>query len=124
MILFSALLVAAAPAPADTPPAAATGLLTAVASGDLAAAGATLAEDVAIMDSSGASPAASSLDAFAASVRGCAQGEPSWDVDGEDRMRAAVTVRWTCPSRPGSEALIWTAGPRVVWIQFGLPIPQ
>src|SRR5947209_5754395 len=118
MIIFASLLVAAAP---GSPPAPASTFLSAVASEDLGAARGTFSDDVVIMDARGGHFADSSLAAFAAYVRGCARSALTWDVDADDPGRAAVSVAWTCPSRASAQAFIWTAGTRVVHIQFGLP---
>jgi SnoaL-like domain len=117
---LAALAVFAAPA---APPTAAVALLSALESGDLAAARATLADEVAIMDSSGGTDARSSLEALAQYARGCARSDLSWEYDADDSARAAVTFTWTCPSHAPGQAFVWTAGARVVWVQFGMPPP-
>jgi hypothetical protein len=99
-------------------------LLSALESGDLGAARATLADDVMIMDSSTGSDVNSSIGALADHARGCQRSDVSWEYDTEDSARAAVTLTWTCPSHPPSQAFVWTAGTRVVWVQFGMPVPQ
>lgn len=124
MIWFPSLLAIAALAVPASPPSAAVALLSALESGDMSAAGATLAEDVVIMDSSTGSGVQSSLAALADFVRGCERTDLTWEYDAEDHERAAVTVSWTCPSREPSQAFVWTARSGVVHIQFGLPLPQ
>jgi hypothetical protein len=115
--------LAAFAAPASPPPTA-IALLSALESGDLSAARATLAQDVTIMDSSSGSDVASSIEALTDYARGCQRSDVSTEYDSDDPQRAAVTVTWTCPSHPPGQAFIWTAGPRVGWIQFGMPLPQ
>lgn len=117
---FAALAAPAAPA---APPAA-VALLSALESGDLAAARATLADDVAIMDSSSGADLRSSIEALAQYARGCARSDLSWEYDADDATRAAVTVTWTCPSHAPGQAFVWTAGTQVVWVQFGMPLPH
>ena len=87
---------------------------------DLPAARAALSDAVMIMDERQGSPAASSLEAFANYVRGCARTDLTWDVEQGDASRAAITAAWTCPSRPRAEAMIWTDRTGVVHIQFGM----
>jgi hypothetical protein len=119
MVLVASLIATAALAAPESPPEAASIFLSAVASGDLRAARAALSEDVVIMDERRGDPVASTLEAFAGHVRGCERTGLTWDVDQEDRTRAAVTVTWACPSRPDAQAFIWTVRTRVVHIQFG-----
>ena len=114
---LAALVVLAAPA---TPPPSAVALLSALESGDLAAARATLADEVAIMDSSSGTDVRSSIEALAPYARGCARSDLSWEYDADDSARAAVTATWTCPSHAPGRAFVWTAGARVVWVQFGM----
>jgi hypothetical protein len=118
---FTALAALAAPA---TPPPSAVALLSALESGDLGAARATLADEVAIMDSSSGTDVRSSIEALASYARGCARSDFSWDYDADDPARAAVTLTWTCPSHAASQAFVWTTGTGVVWVQFGMPLPQ
>jgi hypothetical protein len=120
MLLVASLIATAALAAPESPPAAASIFLSAVASGDLRAARAALSEDVVIMDESREAPVASTLEAFAGHVQGCQRTGLTWDVDQEDRTRAAVTVTWACPSRADAQAFIWTYRTRVVHIQFGM----
>lgn len=120
MLLVASLLTTAALAAPESPPEAASTFLSAVASGDLRAARAALSEDVVIMDEGRGDPVASTLEAFASRVRGCERSGLTWDVDEQDRTRAAVTVTWTCPSRADARAFIWTDRTRVVHIQFGV----
>jgi hypothetical protein len=121
MISLPSLFVAAMLTSAQ-PPEAATRLLAAVGSGDLAAARATLAEDAPVIDSRTGSFVTSTLEAFAEYVRPCRQSDLYWDADAEDPGRAAVTVTRDCPSGQSSEDFIWTQGERVVHVQFGLPL--
>jgi hypothetical protein len=124
MTSFGSLLaVVAFGAPASPPPAAVT-LLSALESGDVSAARATLAQDVTIMDSSSGSDVASSIEALADYARGCRRGDVSVEYDSEDPRRGAVTVTCTCPTRAPGQAFVWTEGTRVVWVQFGMPLPQ
>lgn len=120
MVFVASLIAAAALAAPGPLPEAATNFLAAVAAGDLRAARAVLSEDVMIMDERGGRPDASTLEAFAGHVRGCRRTDLTWDIDQDDPARAAVTVTWTCPSRAGAEAFIWTDHMRVVFIQFGV----
>jgi hypothetical protein len=113
------MIAAAALAAPGPPPEAATNFRAAIAAGDLRVARAILSEDVVIMDERGAAPGASTLEAFAGRVRGCQRTDLTWDVDQDDRARAAVTVTWSCPSRAGAEAFIWTDRTHVVFVQFG-----
>jgi hypothetical protein len=124
LVLVAALIATAALAAPQPPPAAATSFLSAVASGDLSAARAALSEDAVIMDERRGTPVASTFEAFAGHVRGCERTDLTWDVDPDDRTRAAVTVTWTCPARAGAEAFIWTHGTRIVHIQFGVTHAQ
>jgi len=119
MIALPSLLMAVLAASTEAPPVAASTLLSALASGDLPAARATLADDVVIMDETAGNPAASSLEAFERYVRGCEREDLTWDVDAVDPQRAAVSASWSCPSRPAAQAFIWSVGPRIVHIQFG-----
>ena len=124
MISFASLLAAAALASPESPPAAAIALLSALESGDLNAARATLAEDAMIADSSSGRGVESSITALSEYARGCARTDLTWEYDSHEPDRAAVTVTWRCPSRAPNQALVWTAGTRVVWVQFGLPAPE
>ena len=99
-----------APAPVAT-------LLAALAGGDLPAARATLSDDVIILRGIERG-AATSLEAFASHLRGCTRTGLYSDQDSEDRTRFAVTLSWTCPPRGNAQAYIWTAGGRVVHIQY------
>jgi len=121
--LAGLLAMAGVEAPASPPPAV-IALVAALESGDLSAARATLAEDATIADSSSGRGAESSLAALAEYARGCARTDLTWEYDSQERHRAAATITWRCPSRAPNQAMIWTAGPRVVWVQFGLPGPE
>ena len=120
MFLVASLLASAALAEPRIPPAPVTDFLAAVHSSDLPAARAILAEDVTIMDNRAAAPVASSLEAFASYARDCERTDLTWDVEPEID-RAAAVVSWTCASGDRRQDMIWTHGPRIVWIQFGLP---
>ena len=122
--MIASILVTIALAAPEARPAAAAPFLTAVASGDLGAARALLAEEVTIMDDRAGNPVASTLEAFADYVRGCERTGLFSDVDAGPPERAAASVTWTCPSREAANASIWTEGARVVWIQFRMTPPQ
>jgi hypothetical protein len=117
MILVAAVLAAAAPAVPEMP-AAVTRLLSAASAGDLAGGRATLAESAVIMDARSEPAAAATLESYVGYVRDCRRTETFIEVDGS---RAVVTARWQCPSGP-TEDFIWTDGPGVVHIQFGLSL--
>ena len=124
LAVLSATALAASQQPPSSaalhqPPASATALLAAVASGDVEAARRTLTDDATIADSSSGRGAESSLEAFMGDVRGCTQVALSWENIEEGT--GAGTVTWRCPSRQGTQALIWTDPRGVVWIQFGFP---
>jgi hypothetical protein len=121
---FAGLLALAAFAAPSSPPPSAVALLSALESGDVGAARATLADDVTIMDSSSGRDVPSSLEALADYARGCRRSDLDVQYDSEDPRRGATTVTWTCPSHAASQAFVWTAGTRVVWVQFGMPLPQ
>ena len=124
MIALAFLMAAAAqPAAAETPPTPppVAALLAAARSGDIPAARATLSEDVVIMDERGGEPAASTIQAFVEAMRRCEPSIFSMGRDEDDPERSALTISWICPSAPRSESLVWTHGPRIVWIQFGMP---
>lgn len=124
MILLPALLLAAA-APASTriAPVPATAFLAALAAHDLAAARATLADEVQLVDDRRPDPGGATLDSFVAYVEGCRREDLTWDTDEIDPTRAAVTVTWKCPARADAQAFIWTAGARVVAVEFGMSSP-
>ena len=115
MIAFAALLIAAAP---PAPPAWFATFLGELASGDVPAARARVADDVMIRDADGN---AASLETFVSSVRGCRHDQPSWELAESDRRDGASSIIWTCPAHAGSQTMIWTHGSRVVAIQFGFP---
>jgi hypothetical protein len=121
---FAGLLALAAFSAAVDAPPPVSALLEAVRSGDLAAAQATLSEDAVIMDERSGEPVSSTLRAFVDAVRACEPGIVSAGRDEADPERAAATISWSCPSASRSESLVWTQGPRVVWIQFGMPAPE
>lgn len=121
---LAGLLALAAFAPPAAPPPAAVALLSALESGDVSAARATLADDARIADSGSGTGAVSSIEALSDYARGCARTDLTWEYDSAEPERAAVTVTWSCPSRAPSQAFVWTAGTRVVWVQFGLPAPD
>lgn len=121
--LASLLALAAADAPRPAPPPA-LALLTALESGDLEAARATLADDVMIADSRIAGREQSTLESLSGYARGCTRSDLEWDYDSGAPERAAVSLTWRCPSHAPSMAFIWTDGPRVVWVQFGLPAEE
>jgi hypothetical protein len=121
LIILSLLTVAVQE---EAPPPTATRLLDAVEAGNLDAARPLLSPDVMIMSEEGGEEAsASSIDQFARFVRGCRRSELTTETDAEDPSRAAVTVTWSCPSRTGAQAFVWTDPTGVVHIQFG-PAPQ
>lgn len=124
MIALFALLTAALAASPENPPAAAAALLSSLAADDLPAARAILSDDAMIMDDRSGRPTESTLQAFAASIRGCETAEVTWDVDGDEPMRAAVSVTWACPSRDPTLTFIWTLADEVVHIQFGITSGQ
>jgi hypothetical protein len=124
VIFLPSLLAAAALAATSPQAAAADAFLAAAASGDLAAARAALGDHITIMDSRGAAPVESSLEAFADYARGCRAGDPAFELDPRERERAALTITWTCPSRAATQDMIWMQSGRVVWIQFGSPAPE
>ncbi|MGZ8360512.1 MAG: hypothetical protein ACXWUX_08330 [Allosphingosinicella sp.] len=117
--LVSLLASAALTAPGAPPPATAA-FLAAVASGDLGAARARLSDSVVILDERSGSPVASSLEAFADSVRGCERTGLTWEIDQNDPARAAATATWSCAARPSADAFIWTDLTGVVHVQFGM----
>jgi len=119
-----ALAAVEAPAASASPPPAAIALLSALESGDLNAARATLADDATIADSSSGRGVESSITALAEYARGCARTDLTWEYDSQAPDRAAATITWRCPSRAPNQAMVWTAGARVVWVQFGLPAPE
>jgi hypothetical protein len=121
---FAGFLALAAFAAPSSPPPTAVALLSALESGDIGAARATLADDVTVMDARSGADVASSIEALTDYARGCRSSDVSADYDSDDPQRAAVTVTWTCPSRAPGQAFVWTAGTRVVWVQFGMPRPQ
>ena len=106
------LLQAATDAPAPV-----AALLAALTGGDLPAARATLSDEVMILRGIERGTTAS-LETFASHIRGCARAELFTDQDSEDRTRTAVSISWTCPPRRNARAFIWTAGGRVVHIQY------
>lgn len=110
--------------PTEGPPPAAVALVSALESGDLAAARATLAEEITIADSSSGTGQESSFEALSTYARGCARSNLSWDHDSAEPANATISFTWTCPSRAPTQTLIWTAGERVVWVQFGLRDPE
>lgn len=124
MHVLSSLLAIGASVSQASPPAAASAFLSAVDSGDIRAARAALSEDIVIMDDRLGSPVASSLEAFATYVHGCARTDLTWDVDQADATIAAVSVAWTCPSRPRAQAFIWTDRTGIVHILFRLRPPR
>lgn len=119
---IAALLAIAALAPAAAPPPPAVALLAAIESGDVAAARALLADEATIADSSSGTGQGSSLEALSAYGRGCTHSDLIWDQDSATGNSVA-TLNWSCPSHAPSQAWIWTSGPRVTWVQFGLPAP-
>lgn len=123
LVAFS-MAAAAAVAPPQSPPQMITSFLSAVASGDLRAARAALSADAVIIDERRTPPAHATLEAFAGHVQGCARTDLSSDVDPDDPARAAFTVTWTCPSRAGAQAFIWTDRTGLVFVQFGEAPPQ
>ena len=116
-----ALTAIDAPRPAPAP---AIALLTALDAGDLDAARATLAEGATIADSSSGRGEETSIAALSAYARGCMRTNLTWEYDSPESEKAAVSAFWSCPSRAPSMTFIWTDGPRVVWVQFGVPAPQ
>ena len=124
MILLPALLLAAAaPASTRTAPPAATAFLSALAAHDLAAARAALADEVQLVDDRRPDPGGATLDSFAAYIQGCRRTGLTWDTDDLDPTRAAVIATWKCPARADAQAFIWTAGARVVAVEFGMSPP-
>jgi hypothetical protein len=120
--LFAALLAIAAPAQSDAAPPAAVALLSAIESGDADAARALLAREATIADSSSGTGELSTLEALSAYGRGCTHSDLVWEHDPESG-NAVATLNWSCPSRAPSQTFVWTSGPRVTWVQFGLPAP-
>ncbi len=121
---LAGLLALAAFAPPDGPPPAAVALLSALESGDVSAARATLADDATIADSSSGTGAESTLASLSEHARGCTRSDLSWEYDSAQPQNASVSLIWNCPSRAPSQTFVWTAGARVVWVQFGLSAPE
>ena len=121
---LAGLLALAAPGAPRLAPPPAMALLAALESGDLDAARATLAQGATIADSTSGRGEESSVAALSAYARGCTRTNLTWEYDAPDSQKGTVSAFWSCSSRAPSMTFIWTDGPRVVWVQFGVPAPQ
>ena len=75
-----------------------------------------LAENVTIKDHRSGEPIDFTLEAFAASIRGCQQNELHAEADTDETGRNVLTATWTCTASRPEETFIWTEGTRVVRI--------